>query len=310
MTHLYDVYPATVHSTGGSYSPDVHDFYEPVRLHYDYNVVFPGFGEPKDTCGKFKSVIACPNHPNGFKVLQYGCYRAECPVCYQRSCWRDAERITNRIVQWAKLTGAWRSWKHIILSPPQEWAKELIQTPEGYDKLFHEAIKLLKKYGITAGLIIIHPKRKTGDKASIEWRDGIHFHIYGYGFLLKSDEFYEKSGGWVYKNKGRARRLKGLIFYLLTHRGLMVDRDRNVIKKSVRWFGDLALNRMKGYKECEVRTVKCKECGEWYHEYELNDDGKWNDVGIFFYTVRFRVYETAWRGGRQYSSYSEKLGPP
>jgi len=90
----------------------------------------------------------------------------------------------------------------------------------------------------------------------------------------------------------------------------MVDRERNVIKKSVRWFGDLALNKMKGYRDHEVRTVNCEKCGEPYHAYKLNEDGKWIDEGIFFYTVRFRVYETAWRGGRQYSLYSEKLGPP
>jgi len=257
---------------------------------------FPGFGEPKySTCGVVRYVLACPRCGSVYKRIPFKCYRDECPRCFRERAKRDAWRITERITEYARLTWKWKEWKHIILSPPQKEAKELMKTDVGIDKLFKSAVKLLKKYGLEGGVIIFHHKRKKRGRRGRRsyWRTGPHFHIYGYGRLIKSSEFYEKTN-WVYKNAKRGRKLWGLIYYLLTHKCCICDENNNVIKKSVRWFGSLALNKMRRVA-VERRTVRlyCKKCAEEGEEVALHkyDPVTGEDYGVFEFVVESYRYK-------------------
>ena len=257
---------------------------------------FPGWGERTySTCGLIRSILKCPRCGRKHKAVRLKCYRDECPVCFREKAKRDAWRITERITEYARLTWKWKEWKHIILSPPQKEAKELMKTDVGIDKLFKTAVKLLKKYGLEGGVIIFHHKRKKRGRRGRRsyWRTGPHFHIYGYGRLIKSSEFYEKTN-WVYKNAKRGRKLWGLIYYLLTHKCCICDENNNVIKKSVRWFGSLALNKMRRVA-VERRTVRlyCKKCAEEGEEVALHkyDPVTGEDYGVFEFVVESYRYK-------------------
>ena len=265
---------------------------EPRRVY----IHFPGFGKPRyDTCGVVRYVLACPRCGSVYKRVPFKCYRDECPKCYRERAKRDAWRITERITEYARLTWKWKDWKHIILSPPQKEAKELMKTDVGIDKLFKTAVKLLRKYGLEGGVIIFHHKRKGKDRRSRKryWRTGPHFHIYGYGRLIKSSEFYAETN-WVYKNAKRGRKLWGLIYYLLTHKACICDENNNVVKKSVRWFGSLALNKMRRVA-VERRTVRlyCEKCAEEGEEVALHkyDPVTGEDYGVFEFVVESYRYE-------------------
>ena len=257
---------------------------------------FPGWGERTySTCGLIRSILKCPRCGRKHKAVRLKCYRDECPVCFREKAKRDAWRITERITAYARLKWEWQDWKHIILSPPQKEAKELIKTDAGIDKLFKKAIYRLRKSGLKGGVIIFHHKRKRKDRRRIRyyWKLGPHFHVYGHGRLIPSDAFYKKYS-WVYKNKGRARRLYGLVYYLLTHKACITDESGNVVKKSVRWFGSLALNKMRRVGEERLKKrLYCKYCAKEGYEVALHeyDPVTGEDYGVFeFVDVRY-IYE-------------------
>jgi len=66
------------------------------------------------------------------------------------------------------------------------------------------------------------------------------------------------------------------------------------LKKTVRWFGDLALNKMKGKYKKERRVLECPKCKAPLHEYVFDEEkGDFVDNGVFEFTVRRRVYYRA-----------------
>jgi len=188
--------------------------------------------------------------------------------------------------------------KHFVFSPDpdvvskyiKKWQRLTNSDQYGYTmamvKLRSKLIKIMRDHGLMGGLIIFHPYRikdeikdqlsriKSDKKYWIlirenalnlpTWQDYVyfspHFHVISYGFIAKSNEFYNKTG-WVYKNRGSLKKdedIAGCLFYALSHAGVMDD------KHTVTWFGSLSYNKMVREREkewVEKEPVVCEKCG-------------------------------------------------
>ena len=209
----------------------------------------PHSGQPYPSCGQFSGmIISCPNDLNHHvKYCKFHCYRPDCPICCEywarREAKRVVERLSNASILHHKSGHDLGPIKHIVLSPPQDLAAHLIQTKEGSIKLRKLANKILRAHGFLGGCVITHPFRKfillndkwveeelanTHQRKALKnlndpptnWVWGPHFHLLGWGHLTKSNDFYDQTDGWVYKNLGPRKSVYASIFYLLTHAGL------------------------------------------------------------------------------------------
>ena len=209
----------------------------------------PHSGNSLPSCGQFSGkIIACPNDLHHyFTPIKMSCHRPDCPICYPDWAHREAksvtDRLTNAVILYHKSGKNLGPIKHIILSPPQARAIDLLQTKEGSIELRTQANRILCDHGFLGGCVITHPYRKK-IRVNDQWVDeesannyqrkyinnhenlptiwvwGPHFHLLGWGHLTKSDDFYTQTSGWLYKNLGPRRSVRATIFYLLTHAGL------------------------------------------------------------------------------------------
>jgi len=215
------------------------------------------------------------------------------------------ERLRNAAVLYHKAGQDLGPVKHYILSPPQDWAIELIQTKDGSIELRVRANEILRSNGFLGGCIIFHPFRKfilfngkwideeTANNylrkkiknlkdPPVKWIWGPHFHIIGWGYLTQSDDFFDQTGGWVYKNLGPRRSVYDTAFYLLTHAGLAYSLsskslvDRPILTKrlafhTVRWLGIASYPKLcVDHTEIVLKYIECPICGDHVFEYESN----------------------------------------
>jgi len=244
-----------------------------------FNWKIPRHGLQRDGCGSIskEKIIGCKKHYKlQHKVIVYSCFRPQCPICGRKWALREARNATDRILhslQCLKGSGIkTHSIRHIVFSPPQVFAKEIISTLEGFRKLRSKAIKLAKKCGLYAGCVVFHAHRF--DKHNKEWYISPHFHFLGLGYLQPSDKFYEKTG-WIYMNYKKRKTLLGTIFYELTHCGLWVENNK-VKHHTVIWFGEFAYNILRVVKkEKKYFPIKCKICKKPFFEikngFEVNE---------------------------------------
>lgn len=146
------------------------------------------------------------------------------------------------------------------------------------EKFRYEIYKTLDILGIDGAAVIIHLDRitKTGKEIYHEdqpgrsawdwildrpdWRDLVafspHVHIIFYGRAIETGDFYDKSGGWVFKNRGDALTPQGLAYYELSHAPVIHGR------LSVTYWGCLSPRRLQAVEErTETEPVICRECG-------------------------------------------------
>jgi hypothetical protein len=240
------------------------------------------------------------------KVIRNCCWRAECPICYEKWASREAKRADERIKNVEtlyKLNGTpLGPIRHFVLSPPQDKAKELIKTKKGYKKLKGWLDKALKKGGLTGYLPVFHSHRqrkkprsrsyylkyknekkfdvikRNGKEIYMEhtgiWYISPHFHILGYGYL-ENAKYFQKDTGWVYKNKGIRDSVYNTIQYLLSHCGIATEQENHDGRpfQVVNWFGALSSYYVHiAKKEVEMHDIKCGICGEQMHEFKKIDD--------------------------------------
>ena len=97
-------------------------------------------------------------------AVKKSCHRAECPICSESWARRLAKKDAERIEQAVKLYRAEKvylgKFKHFSVSPPQDWAKGLMQTKDGQKELNSAFIKTWIKAGATGGWKTFHPFRK------------------------------------------------------------------------------------------------------------------------------------------------------
>ncbi len=251
--------------------------------------VLPGnIGQTNNNCGDFMRFIACPEHfDDTYRPIKISCKRPGCPVCYESWAARAAHRASERLAgvesAYNEVNMTLGSIRHIVFSPPQEHAKMLMASAEGYRKLKAELRDIMKQAGLKGGSPIFHSHRtKTMQIAP-------HFHVNGWGYLEKSDVL-QKRTGWVYKNLGTRDSLYETIKYELTHCGIFVDPDEFDPHKfdALTYFGCASYNKVAIKTETVTKDpVLCPICDREMHIY-LEEDGL--DQGVYHEKIIHRKY--------------------
>lgn len=276
--------------------------------------------QTNDKCGKWVHPLKCPNTSQttlegGIKhdqfVAQHSCHKPDCPICYESWASRQASNTADRLIQAVKLYRK-AGYKietpngsriigridHVVYSPPQDLAKQLIRTPGGARTLRSMAIDKIRSSGMVAGAIIFHPFRQNDpDEPNFnpeipvyEWYESPHFHVVGCGYLRKSNEFYDITG-WAYKKMERRETIKGTIKYTLTHCGIADG------FQALTYFGLFSNNKIVVESiEKITEPIKCRACGEALHLFRINETSEgvevdWNeDLGVYLHVVVKKTY--------------------
>jgi hypothetical protein len=252
------------------------------------NWALPGHGEKYDSCRKINWAYSCESFHNVKYGVQH-CDRPECPECVGFWANREAKNATPRLTEAGRL---WRNagrpvgqLKHIVISPPQAWAEVMISNVDDFKRIRTEANKVAKQAGLLGGIMIFHAHR--GSKISPHW------HFLGYGHIIDQKDFQETFPGWVYKNKGKRKTIKGTIKYLLTHCGIAFWGDIKPFK-TVTWIGICAYNKVSAKL---IRTKGeppiCEECHKPLHKWAMcNSDytKDWIDEGELPYETTIKTY--------------------
>ena len=164
-----------------------------VRHYVDVKVCKPlgwnlvGNGASYEGCGHIywdegKGCLAVKNHPGGLiymRLTALTCFRFECPVCFRKTCAREASRIAERfkripkgscsrtLTAEAPVPGLGRPI-HLVVSVPEIEAHMVdgqtlnchggkFKLKSNYSELRRKAYKIAKKAGFKGGCCIFHP---------------------------------------------------------------------------------------------------------------------------------------------------------
>ena len=186
----------------------------------------------KFTAPASMTFTACEaDHSHYIKASRIHCWRLACPNCMNDVCLKRGAQLEKKILAYSSLERrAGRrvpQLKHWVVSPPQEWAIEIIQNADLFPFLVTYIQYMLIEFGFLGGAMVFHPWRLQDD----EWVLGPHFHIVGYGFV-DNRKIHEKYGCVVKQiHPGeRIRSVRQTIAYLLTHAGIgYAERDEDDI---------------------------------------------------------------------------------
>jgi hypothetical protein len=240
-----------------------------------------------------------------------------CPVCYQKFTHRLADGAVERVLGYKEVYPE-DPFYHLVMSPPG--------TPRylNLKQAFAAVVKVFLENGGKAGVFWYHPYRFKPEliwrlrKAQNQWmienpkkyppgfwklaREDVlkigsfekyliyspHFHALASGYLVKSDDFYSKTGGWIYKkvkrDEGEDRLDKGelvvssaydlsdkdlgrVAHYISSHAGY------EWTKHAVRYVGDISYAKLgRKDKKTERVPVVCQKCGAPMVEYGVNQE--------------------------------------
>lgn len=207
----------------------------------------PAQGQSKPYCKKWLS-WGCNNtkqHPEGKHYAQHEqktCKISHCPKCHVSWINRQASRTTRRCMKFLKNKNY--NFKHIVLSPPQERAKNM----DDYElkKWLAFACKVAN---IKTCAIFFHPAR-FHDREKIQPYVSPHFHLLVYGHITNTTEFHNKTK-WMIKNKGNLERdvdIFNCARYALSHTGVKKGTH------AVRYLGDISYRKLKVEKEPQTHV--------------------------------------------------------
>ena len=225
-----------------------------------------GHGDPRASCGSLFRLSTCPS-AHSVVVCRHHCWKPSCPECFYENAMRRAGQLTERkraLDQFRECdVGAGgsdgRAWQHVVLSPPQDLAIEVIGSLEGYKMLTRWAMDMAKSLGIVAGVMVCHPWRHPHDEdesdASImagdiqgvhNWRLGPHFHVIGLSSvdLKRVSARNYKGTGWVVHLVKDQEDMDDVAFlsaveYTLSHAGVATPSGKRALPV-FRVFGELA----------------------------------------------------------------------
>ena len=215
------------------------------------NFILPAQGQSKPYCKKWIS-YGCDNtkqHPHNKHYAEHKiktCKVAFCPLCFESWINRQANRTTRRLTTFLEKRKF--SFRHIILSPPQEQAKSM-----SYPQLKTWLNQVLKVANIQTACVIFHPFRFQDKKKSMPYVSP-HFHLMVYGKVTNTPEFYNKTQ-WLIKNKGDLKNeidIFNCARYLLSHCGIKKKTH------TVRYLGDISYRKLKVEKEPQIQG--CPYC--------------------------------------------------
>lgn len=181
------------------------------------------------------------------KYVKNSCHRPLCPECWGDWANRECDNANKRLDSYVLKLGSGKRLKpiHVIVSVPH------VDYGLSLPKMRQKVYRALKRVGLLGGMSIYHPKRKNKRK---EWYFSPHFHMIGYGWIRDTRKNYVHSG-YVVKNVGVRKNVRGTIFYQLSHCGVP-ENHRHVVT----WFGALAYNKLKVGKIVKEKNV-CPLCG-------------------------------------------------
>jgi len=204
----------------------------------------PAQGQFKKHCKKWFSP-GCNNirqHPDNLHYAEHtlkSCKMASCPKCFVDWINKQANRSTQRFMKFTK--NKQYKFRHIVLSPPQEQAKNM-----SYDSLKKWLDHALKVANIKTASVVYHPAR-FHDAEKIQPKLAPHFHLIVYGRVTNTIEFYNKTK-WLIKNKGNLETeidIFNCVRYMLSHAGV---KSR---KQAIRYLGDISYRKLKVEKISE-----------------------------------------------------------
>jgi len=181
------------------------------------------------------------------KYVKNSCHRPLCPKCWSDWANRECDNSKKRLDAFVLKNHGGKRLKpiHVIVSIPHEDYGLSLQ------KLRKKTYRALKRVGLLGGMLIYHPKRK---KKAGEWYFSPHFHVLGYGWLRDVKRNYVHSG-YVVKNVGVRKSVRGTIYYQLSHAGISEKFH------TVTWFGKLSYNKLRVPK-IEKEEQICPLCGQ------------------------------------------------
>jgi len=264
----------------------------------------PGNGAQYDMCGHVwydegKGCLATKNHPEGLiyvRLVSATCFRAECPICFQKWASRSASRIEERFMRIPKTRGTRRRSAEARAPGLGKPIHVVISVPEAEAHLIHDDFKKLKRIvyaiakqvGVKGGCSIFHPyandkmhednpekiliDESTGEfdlkslkeyyakigKADNFWFVRPHFHLICYGWIEKEEvkKIYDKTG-YIVKNLGVRESVRLTAHYQLSHCGIKSG------VQTVVWFGKLSNRNYKKLNpapKLKPKKRKCPEC--------------------------------------------------
>ena len=273
--------------------------YYNVKNRSDIAWKIPSNGASYDLCGHIwwdegKGCLNVKGHENGKVYIRFvsaTCFRAECPVCYQKWAAREAGNIEDKFKRLSRnnaeapVPGLSRPI-HVVISVPEKDAHLL---HDDFKKLRARAYKIAKRVGVKGGCAIFHPfandkmHEETAQKILIDestadfdlksikeyydkmnksvnfWYIRPHFHLICYGWIDEDavKSIYEETG-YIVKNLGVRDSVRNTAHYQLSHAG---------IKKGVQtvtWFGALSnrnYHKLDPLPKFKPRKPKCPDCG-------------------------------------------------
>jgi len=225
----------------------------------DFHLV--GSGEEYSNCGQIFAV-GCLNveehegmtldgvDMTGKAVIKYvrnSCHRPLCPKCWSDWANRECDNSKKRLDAFVLKKSNGKALKpiHVIVSVPN------LDYGLSLQKMRQKAYRALKRVGLLGGMLIYHPKRK---RKSGDWYFSPHFHVIGYGWIRDTRKNYLHSG-YVVKNVGVRKSVRGTIYYQLSHAGISPKFH------TVTWFGLLAYNKLR-VPNIEKESQICPLCGK------------------------------------------------
>ena len=204
----------------------------------------PAQGQFKPFCKKWISK-GCNNtrqHPDNLHYAEHtlkSCKMASCPKCFVDWVNKQANRSTQRFMKFTE--NKQYKFRHIVLSPPQEQAKN--QSYKSLKKWLDHALKIAN---IKTASVVFHPFR-FHDQEKIQPYVAPHFHLIVYGHVTNTTEFYNKTK-WNIINKGNLETeidIFNCVRYQLSHAGV---KSRS---HALRYLGDISYRKLKIEKMSE-----------------------------------------------------------
>jgi hypothetical protein len=233
----------------------------------EFGFNLPGHSASYESCGDFKMIGCLEHNPAHVEKVMQSCFRASCPVCYEKWMAKEAHAIEYRLGKIKEKMKWLGGEKHIIVSVPiHDWY--LVE--KDYPKLRRIVYKKAVKVGFKGGCLIFHHLRRKcrycdsiidyNDKCChkcgstlTSWYFSPHFHLIGFGWIDNVAQEYLDSG-YVIKNLGYRDSVFSTAFYQLSHAAIHEKYH------TVTWFGVCAYNKVK--VEPDTSTFnRCPVCG-------------------------------------------------
>lgn len=240
----------------------------------------PGRGKSLSTCGyPIKNGDRACLDAHYFGSILQTCKNPSCPRCFVRYASQTARKIDNLLTAYDESMQGVGCWSHLVLSPPQEFAKSVDGSEEGFNLLNGWVDEIAKKMGFLAGFKFFHPWRQDGEQGienavttgntgdSRNWRHAPHFHIVGYTISNVSEHTADNyvNTGWVVKDVSSdisEYRLQ-VVDYLLTHVGIGKPLDPEKPKRKnlrcYRPFGNMTKVQVDEFSVQVVAECPCCE---------------------------------------------------